>query len=422
MSTATPGPRLPEPDADEARRANLRRMKAVATGLLVLAAVLYLVTVGRHGWLGFVNTAAEAAMVGALADWFAVTALFRHPLGIPIPHTAIIPTRKDALGLSLQEFVADNFLAEDVVREKVARAEVGRRLGEWLSQRPNAERVGAELARAGAAGLRGLRDEDAALIMEHVVLRPLAARPWSPAAGRLLHQLASEGAHHRLVDLGVEHLYAWLLANTDRVMGMVGERTPVWMPKWANDRIAERVYAEIVRFVDDVRRDPAHQLRRSLDDMLLGLARDLQNDPHTMQRAERIAARLVTHPDLIEALRDIWAHLRGVLLTAAADPASELRVRGADALVDVGQRLHDDDAFRARFDARVQDITGFVVRTYGREVASVISDTVQRWDARDASRRIELHVGRDLQFIRVNGTVVGGLAGLAIHTVTVLLT
>ncbi|MFV0525522.1 MAG: DUF445 domain-containing protein [Acidimicrobiales bacterium] len=405
--------------ADETRRAGLRRMKLIAAGVLVAAAVIYLATLDRGGWVGFVNAAAEAAMIGALADWFAVTALFRHPLGIRIPHTAIIPTRKRQLGRSLQEFVTDNFLAEDVVRERVGRAQVGARLGEWLSRREHAERVGAELARVTSHGLRRLSDEDAALIMEHAVLRPLASRPWSPSAGRLLQQLVTEGSHRRLVDLVAAQLHHWLRTNDDRVLSMVANRTPGWMPRWADDRISARVYQEIVRFVDEVRRDPDHAFRHSLDDVLLQFAGDLQHDPTTMHRVERMAQRVIAHPDLREALDDVWAHLRTVLIDAADDPGSELRLRGVDALVQSGERLRDDPEARARFDARAQDISAFAVRSYGEERTAVITETVDRWDGRDAARRVELHVGRDLQFIRINGTIVGGLAGLLIHAVTV---
>ena len=423
MTTTTPAPRIRDTEAaDAARRAGLRRMKLIAVGLLIAAAVVHLLTIDRGGWVGFVNSAAEAAMIGALADWFAVTALFRHPLGIRIPHTAIIPTRKNQLGRSLQEFVTDNFLAEDVVRERVGRAQVGARIGGWLSQRDNAERVGAELARVTAHGLRRLSDEDAALIMEHAVLRPLAARPWSPSAGRLLQQLVTEGSHHRLVDLIASQLHHWLRTNSERVLDMVANRTPGWMPKWADERISARGYAEVVRFVEEVRRTPDHAFRRSLDDVLLQFARDLQQDPGTMHRVERMAQRVIAHPDLRAALDDVWAHLRTVLIDAADDPGSELRQRGIQALVEAGERLRDDPGVRARFDARAQDISAFAVRSYGNELTAVITETVERWDGEDAARRIELHVGRDLQFIRINGTVVGGLAGLVIHTITVLVT
>ncbi len=406
--------------SDDDRRRNLRRMKAVATGLLLFAAVVYVLTIGHDGFLGFVNAGAEASMIGALADWFAVSALFRHPLGIPVPHTAIIPTRKDALGRSLQEFVAENFLAEDVVREKVARADVGRRLGEWLTAPGHADRVSGEVTRVAVHGLRNVRDDDAALLLEHVLLRPLSQRSWSPPAGRLLARLVDAGGHHRAVDLAFDNLHAWLKDNDRRVIAIVLERAPTWTPRWVNQRIAEHVYDQVMAFVDDVRRNPLHQVRVGLDDLLTRFARDLQNDPYTMRRADRVLSGLVTHPQVTAALVDVWDHVRSALLESAEDPRSELRQRIDEGLRDFGRRLGTDSGLRRRIDRRAQDVAGFLVRTYGRELASVISDTVERWDGRDAARRIELHVGRDLQFIRVNGTIVGGLAGVLIHGLTVV--
>jgi uncharacterized membrane-anchored protein YjiN (DUF445 family) len=199
--------------SDARRRQGLRRMKTLATSLFLLAAVIYAVTLGQDGGWGFVNAGAEAAMVGALADWFAVTALFRHPLGLPIPHTALIPTRKDQLGASLEEFVATNFLAEDVVRDKIERAEITRRLGAWLSEPAHAERVAGELAAAGRGALGVLRDDDVAAVLEQVVLPRAAALPWSPILGSLLDGIVDDGTHHRLVDLLLAEGTGWLEAN-----------------------------------------------------------------------------------------------------------------------------------------------------------------------------------------------------------------
>ncbi|MGZ4625719.1 MAG: DUF445 domain-containing protein, partial [Kineosporiaceae bacterium] len=213
-------------DADQARRRALRRMKAVATGLLAVAAAGYGLTLHQDGWLGFVNSACEAAMVGAAADWFAVTALFRHPLGLPIPHTALIPTRKDALGRSLQDFVATHFLAPDVVRSRVAAVGVARRAGIWLADPPHAERVAAEVAGAGRGLLQVLQDDRVAALLEEVVLRPMLARPWAPPAGRLLEHIVAEQAHHRLVDLVIEEVHEWLERHEDVVTALVRDRAP----------------------------------------------------------------------------------------------------------------------------------------------------------------------------------------------------
>lgn len=414
----TLGPSL----SDERRRQGLRRMKTLATSLFVLAAVIFGATLGQDGGWGFVNAGAEAAMVGALADWFAVTALFRHPLGLPIPHTALIPTRKDQLGASLEEFVATNFLAEDVVRDKIARAEVTLRLGTWLSEPAHAERVASELAAAGRGVLGVLRDDDVAALFEQVVLPRAAALPWSPVLGALLDGIVDDGTHHRVVDLLIGEGRVWLEANQEMVMTLVTDQAPGWTPQWVDDRIARRVYHELHRWLVEIGADRQHSARLALDTLLRRFADDLRNDPKTRAQVEAIKDRLIAHPEMRRATLAVWSTARRLLLEAIEDPDSELRHRIVDGLAGLGRQLAGDRALQTRVDGYVEDLVGYVVRNYAGEVATVISDTVQRWDADDASRRIELAVGRDLQFIRINGTVVGALAGLAIHTIVVLLT
>ncbi len=420
VSELRDGPVIPVSEADEHRRRGLRRMKAVALSLLLLAAVVYALTLGLDGGWGFVNAASEAAMVGALADWFAVTALFRRPLGLPIPHTALIPTRKDALGRSLEEFVATNFLAERVVRDRVARARIAERVGVWLADARHAERVTAELATATRGALRVLRDDEVATLLEEVVLRPVLARPWGPPAGRLLDRIVADGAHHRLVDLGIVELEVWLREHEDLVTSLVLERAPVWTPQWLDDRIAHRAYVEACKWVVDVRDDPRHRARLALDDALGRLAKDLQDDPDTIARAEALKERVVAHPGVRDGIEQLWATARAVLIEATEDPNSDLRLRTRAGLLAFGDRLARDIGLQGKVDTYVVDAVGHVVSTYRDEVSSLISETVERWDGAEASRRIELHVGRDLQFIRINGTVVGALAGLTIHTFSVL--
>ncbi|WP_345712946.1 DUF445 domain-containing protein, partial [Kineococcus glutinatus] len=415
---AAAAPGLSAADAERSR--GLRRMRAVAGGLLVLAAGVYALTVGDEGALGFVNAAAEAAMVGAVADWFAVTALFRRPFGLPIPHTGLIPRKKDQLGQSLEEFVSDNFLAEDVVRDKVGRAEVTRRLAGWLVRPGSAERAVEEAAVVVGGGLDLLKDDEVAALLDEVVLARLADEPWSPAAGRLLGRVVADGTHQPVVEVCLREAQRWLDRNEHTVLALVGERAPAWTPSWLDDRIGRRVHAEALRWVTDALADPQHSGRRALDDLLTRFADDLQHDATTRARAMEFQRRLLTHPDLRETVAGLWGTVRRLLADAVADPGSELRQRSVRALRDLGERLLGDAALRARIDGHVVDATGHLVRRFAPELATVISDTVARWDGDDAARRIELHVGRDLQFIRINGTVVGGLVGVAIHAVTVL--
>jgi uncharacterized membrane-anchored protein YjiN (DUF445 family) len=401
------------------RRRDLRRMKAVAGGFLLAALTVYLaVRRVEAGWAGYVEAAAEAGMVGGLADWFAVTALFRRPLGLPIPHTAIIPSRKDALGRGLEQFVGDNFLAEPVIRDRVRRAEPAARAGAWLCQPQHAGRVAAELGTLVRGAVAVLRDEDVQAVLEQTLLRRVLDRSWGPPAGRLLARLVADRTHHRLVDLAVDSAHRWLLDHREAVVKVVTDQAPGWSPRFVDDRVANRVYGELLRFATEVQVDPRHKLRLALDDLLARFAADLQHDPATMARAEKWQQGLLAHPEVRSAVGATWGTAKRVLLEAVADPGSELRTRVVDGLVALGRRLTADAELRAKVDRWAQDAAVHVVTTYRDELTTVITDTVNRWDAAETARKIELQVGRDLQFIRINGTVVGALAGLVIHAVS----
>jgi uncharacterized membrane-anchored protein YjiN (DUF445 family) len=402
-------------------------MKSSATALLLVAAVVYVVArraeaSGAGGWAGFLRAAAEAGMVGGLADWFAVTALFRRPLGLPIPHTAIIPTRKDALGRNLSDFVGTNFLSEQVIRERLANADVPRRLGGWLAEPAHAERVTAELARALRGAVDVLRDEDVRAVLEPVVLRRLAALPVGPTLGRLLAQVVEDRAHHRLVDLVVAALDDWVTANREQLVDLVARQAPPWSPEFVDRAVAGRIYAELARVSAEVRADPEHPVRQTLDRLLARFADDLRHDPATIERAAGVLTGLLDQPEVRRAFGDVVSAGRRLLLEMVDDPDGELRTRLSGALADLGRRLDGDDALRARVDGWVADAAGYVVTHYRDELTRTITDTVERWDGVETARKVELAVGRDLQFIRINGTVVGALAGIAIHVVDVLVT
>jgi uncharacterized membrane-anchored protein YjiN (DUF445 family) len=409
-----------DPAADEARRSALRRMRSVALGLLVLAAVVYLVTLGQHGVLGFVNAGAEASMVGAMADWFAVTALFRHPLGLPIPHTALIPKRKDELGRGLEDFVGENFLQEEVIRDRLRVADISLRVGRWLSQPDNARRVVDEVSVVAASALSRVRDDHVASLFTEALFPRLREEPIAPLLGGLLQEAIDDDLQRGLVDLALVELHAWLIANEDTVTDVLGERAPWWTPPAINDRVTARIHLELVRWVEDIQEDPYHRARAAIDSMLATLAKNLQEDLPTQERAERLKERLLDHPQVLESSIAVWNALRRVLTSSLRDPDGALRERLRTELTEFAQRLVEDEALRRRLDGLAADAVVFAVDRYGAEVTAIITHTIQRWDGKEAARRIELHVGRDLQFIRINGTIVGGLVGVVIHAVTVV--
>ncbi|QWC86998.1 DUF445 domain-containing protein [Nocardioidaceae bacterium] len=396
-------------------------MRLVATGLLALAAVVFVLTRDTDGWLGFVNAAAEAGMVGAIADWFAVTALFRHPLGVPVPHTALVPRRKAELGRSLQDFVADNFLVEDVVRERVLASEPTLRACEWLSVEANAERAADEAAHLAGRALDRLRPEDVRSVVEDVILPRLREEPAAEVLGALLAQVVADRSHVGVVDLVVAEALRWLELHEETFIDVVSERAPWWAPTSLNDKVVQRLHLEVVRWLQDIARDPHHHARYALDSLLAQVAEDLQRDPDTQASAERLKLRLLEQPQLVDSGMAVWGVLERSFRDALEDREGPVRSRLTAALVTWARTTAGDAGARARFDRRAADAVVYAVQRYGTELTSVITTTVERWDGREAADRIELHVGRDLQFIRINGTVVGGLVGIVIHAVGILL-
>ncbi|MFT4134943.1 DUF445 domain-containing protein [Microbacterium sp.] len=406
--------------ADQERRRGLRIMKGVALGALLFMAVLFVIAFAlqeRIPALAYVRAAAEGGMVGALADWFAVTALFRHPLGIPIPHTAIIPRRKDEIGRTLGEFVETNFLEGSVVRTKLDSAHIAARAGEWLRDPQHAERVGVEAATMAAGILRALSDDEVQELIADLAREHLIAPEWGPALGGWLSRVVDADAHRGAVDLAVDSIAVWLRHNREAFSGLMSRRLPSWVPSIALRLIDDTVYNEAVKFIDAVQADPRHPARLAVDGYLARLADNLQHDPATIRRLEDAKSAVFDSPRVRELAAEAWNTAKVGLLRALDDPDSALRRRIAEALAEIGARLATDAALQRRVDRRVADAAVFLVERYRHDIASIITDTVERWDAAETTEKIELMVGRDLQYIRLNGTIVGALAGLAIFSV-----
>ncbi|MBS2938820.1 DUF445 domain-containing protein [Nocardioides sp. J2M5] len=410
----------PDPGADEARRRGLRQMRTLAVGLLVLAACVYVATLGRDGFWGFVNAGAEASMVGAIADWFAVTALFKHPLGLPIPHTALVPRRKDELGKGLEEFVGENFLQEEIIRERIAAATISARVGDWLSDPANARRVVDEASDVAAIALGKVRDEHVADLVTHALVPRFREEPISPLLGTMLMEVLRDDLHHGLVDLALDEMHRWLLENPDTFSSVLEERAPWWAPPKLNDAVTSRLHVQALAWLEDIRDDPHHRAREALDSMLGQLATDLLHDDETRARAEALKDRLLDHPQVVATAISLWKAMRAALLASVRDRDGAVRQRLLAELTAFSARLRDDPALRERLDRYAADSAVFLVGRYGAELTTVITHTIERWDGKEAARRIELHVGRDLQFIRINGTIVGGLVGVLIHALSLL--
>ena len=408
---------------DLERRAGMRRMKRLALGLLVFVTIVFLVARALeddHSWVGYIRAFAEAAMIGALADWFAVTALFRHPLGIPIPHTAIIPNRKDQIGESLGEFVQTNFLTQEVLHERLDQAHIGRRLGTWLSEPVNASKAGGAVADALRGSLEVIDDRDVGAALQGMIERKVRDTPIAPLIGRAIDVGMDGGHHQRLLDATLSGLGNFLDDNRNTFRDRLRNESPWWVPEGIDDRIFEKIYTAVHSFIADIGRDANHPMRRSIDERMLAFAERLKTDPGLVAKLEELKGELLEHRDVQAWLQSLWGEVKRSTLIATDDPDSELRQRIDRSLVRLGGRLVAEPELQAKVDDWVRRAAGYVVDHYRGEVADIISSTVAKWDGKATSERLELQVGRDLQFIRINGTIVGGLAGLAIYTITQL--
>jgi uncharacterized membrane-anchored protein YjiN (DUF445 family) len=421
VSTSTVAGGVRPPLDDAARLARLRRMQRVATGLLLAALVVFLVTLmlePGYPWLGYVRATAEASLIGGLADWFAVTALFRHPLGIPIPHTAIVPNRKDQVGRSMGGFVQRHFLSAEVIASKLRSARVSAHLADWLTQPEHAQLVARQAAIALAAAARATREETIEELIEASVQDKIENTPVAPLLGRALSLLTEENRHQELFDEVVRLLARAVSNNRDFIRERIDQESPWWVPEQVDDKIAAKVVSSIDRTLQQIRDDGDHPLRERFDAALKDFIHRLQTAPEVIARAESIKLELLDRKAVRTFSSNLWDDARTALVRQAEAqeaPALEAIARG---LVSFGEAVKQDPELLAKIDNWIVEVAAHLVERFRDDVAGLISDTVNSWDREATSRRIELAVGRDLQFIRINGTLVGGLAGLAIYTLT----
>jgi uncharacterized membrane-anchored protein YjiN (DUF445 family) len=406
--------------AEEERRRDLARMKRRATVLLIVMSAIFVVVSifgSDTGWTPYLKATVEAAMVGGLADWFAVTALFRHPLGIPIPHTAVIRERKDAFGVTLGTFVQENFLAADVVAERVRASNAAARVAAWVSGEQNAATVAGHVLDLAVAVADLVRDEDVHALLEAETARLLDAMPLAPLAGRALHVMTANGRHQELFDAILRGLERFLDENQTTLRDRFGQESPWWLPNAFEDRIFERLLDGFHEYLRTINRDPHHELRAQFDRRVEELADRLLTSPEMLARGQQLERDFLSHPELRAWTRGIWSDVKSALRSQASDPTSELRVRVTRAVMAGGRRLRDDPVLLRKADDVAEAAARYVTAHFRDEITSLVSGTIARWDAEETSDKLELLLGRDLQFIRINGTVVGGLAGLVIYTI-----
>lgn len=411
-------------EADAQRARELRFHKRRATALLILATVIYLimvVTTNGEGWRGYVEAGAEAAMVGGIADWFAVTALFRHPLRLPIPHTAIVPKRKDEIGRALGEFVQENFLQGDLLEQRLSDIAIASRLGEWLERPENARRVGDQATAVLNGIFEVLRDDQLQNTVDTMVRSRVDDVDLAPIAGRVV-DFTLDGGHHRMLfDSALSGVHTMLDDNRSMLRSRLEKESPWWVPEQIDQRVFDRIYEGIESLVAEINNDPNHEVRGRLDARFRRLAHDLKESPELAERAEAFKQEMLNHPDVRVWTNNLWLHIKDTLLAAADDPNSDLRERLHEAAVNAGTSLRTDPELQAKVDRWATGIAVHLANESSSEVADFIATTVEGWDADETSWRIETQIGRDLQYIRINGTLVGGLAGLVIHAVSELI-
>ena len=417
---------MPAPSNEAERRRILRNHKIFVTSLLGLMAVIFLScswwqSHGAPAWVGYVRAAAEAGMVGGLADWFAVTALFRYPMGLPIPHTAIIPNKKDQVADALSEFVSENFLNARTITQKVMEANLPQRVGTWLTRPASAERVSQEVGDFTVRVVRGIDPADAEAFINTQLIERLAEPTWGPPVGRALEGFIADGKAEPIV----EDILAWSRAKLDgmeqSIVTLIDDRMPRWAPKFAKDLVGEKVYTELVKFMAEVDRDPNHEARRAIRRQLSQFAQDLQFDSQMITRVEALKGDVMGSTAVTSAAGSMWAQLADTIVANATDPESMLRRKVADAAAEWGGKLANDPEVRASAEQKLEKVVHFAAENGADQIVGIIAETIQRWDGAEASDKIELMVGKDLQFIRLNGTIVGALAGLVIYTVSQLL-
>ncbi len=416
---------LPPSPALERKRAQLVVTRRRATLLLAVVTCIFVATVvagaDDGSLLGYVQAGAEASMVGGLADWFAVVAIFRHPLGLPIPHTAIIPERKEQFGETLGEFIQSSFLTPDAVAERVRAADVGGRVARWLAEPANADRLAGHVADAAVQVADLLKDEDVQAAFDGAVRSRLESAPIAPLAGKALDVLTRGGRHDQLVDAALAGLARYLDQHRGELHDRFEQSSPWWLPGAVEDRIFTRLLDGARTVLDEMVRDRGHDLRRLLDERLGSLAQELQTSPELRARGDQLARDLLDQPELREWIAGLWADAKATLRTQAADPTSEMRRALSRAISTAGQRLLDEPALGVMVDNGAEQAARYVVDHFGGEITNLVSTTISRWDGEETAERLELLLGPDLQFIRINGTVVGGLAGLCLHAIAQLL-
>jgi uncharacterized membrane-anchored protein YjiN (DUF445 family) len=421
--SASPASRL-ERESLELRTRRLAAARRRATALLGAVTVLFVAVTaaGSHGTLlSYVQAGAEAAMVGGIADWFAVTALFRHPLGLPIPHTAVIVERKDQFAATLGQFVQENFLNADVLADRIRAAGLASRLAAWLADEENAARFAGNAADVVVTLAGTLRDEDVQGALTTEMSKAAAAIDVAPLAGRAVGVLIAGGHQAVLFNTMVTAADRYLADHNEDLRERFEAEAPRWLPDVVYGKAYDRLHARLRERLAAMVDDPDDEARQQFDAWIAGLPERLQTSPELRERGESFKRDLLASAGLRDWASWLWKNAKESLRTQAADPESELRRQLAGALSAAGHRLGSDPRLQESLERVLESGARRLADQFHDELAGLVTGTIQRWDAAETSTQLELLLGRDLQFIRINGTVVGAWVGLALHAIALAL-
>jgi uncharacterized membrane-anchored protein YjiN (DUF445 family) len=407
---------------DEKKEASLKKSRRFATVLLLFMVLIFLVAgffEKDAPWLGFFRAFAEAAIVGALADWFAVTALFRHPFGLRLPHTAIIPTNKDRIGESLGTFVEKNFLTPGAISEKLKSADIAGKTADWLSHPRNTELVAEEIGNFLPRLLNTLKDEDVRFFIRKNAIAAVRALDLAPLAGDFLGLLTSHNKHRELFDQALVLSSDVFEKYKPTLQERITQESGIFFLLVGGDtKLYQKIVTVVGQTLAEISSDPDHEIRRRFDAVMEEFISKLKTSPEYRAKVEEIREELLRNPAVSRYLENVWTDIKESILKDLTDPGSAIRARIKDIIRAIYFGTLTDAHVRQRLNRWIQQAVINTVSRHRNEIGNIIAEKVQKWDTRTMTRKLELEVGKDLQYIRINGTVIGGLIGLLIHVVS----
>ncbi len=400
------------------------RMRRFADFLLFIMTAVFLVTEflsERYPLLHYIRAFSEAAMVGAIADWFAVTALFRHPFGLPIPHTAIIPRKKDRIGESLGNFIRDNFIKQDALESKLRNLELERRLSEWLSVPGNSQIITEQISLLIPGLLNTLDDKEFRIFIEENIKLKVKGEDVAAVAGKIISMLATKDREKKIFDEILRIAEHLVNQNRDWLREKIRKETPWFVPSFVGNQVYQKIVTQAESSFDEIEKDPNHPYRRQFTDAIQQFIQDLYTSEEFHNRIEEIKTDLLKSPAVQEYLTRVWQDIKQYLLQNISKPDSALRQQIQESIYTFLNKLVEDEAIRQKLSNWVLSGAINTISRYRNEIGGFIAGTIKNWDARVLSTKLENQVGKDLQYIRINGTIVGGTVGLVLYLVQQLI-